>query len=178
MRLAIRTQLDGEPKMPRIIIRIAPLVILALLYGVSAMAQSPKELETRNKTIVLERFDAWKSGTGSPFDLLTLSANWTVVGRSMVAKTYQGRDSFLSEVIRPFNARMREGLKPSVREISADGDKVIILFDARAVARDGKPYTNTYAWFLEMHDGKVTDATAFFDSIEFNDLWRRVAPAP
>lgn len=163
--------------MPRITDRFAPFITLTLLLGVSAMAQAPGDLETRNKAIVLDRFDAWKAGTGSPFDLLAESANWTVVGQSVVAKTYHGRDSFLNDVIRPFNARMREALQPSIREISADGDKVIILFDARAVARDGKPYTNTYAWFFEMHDGKVTDATAFFDSIEFNDLWRRVQPA-
>jgi ketosteroid isomerase-like protein len=164
--------------MPRIVNCPAFFVALTLLYGVQVMAQSPKEIETRNKSIVLERFDAWKAGTGSPFDLLTEGATWTVVGRSIVAKTYHGRESFLSEVIRPFNARMRESLKPSIRDISADGDTVIILFDAQAVARDGKPYANTYAWFFQMHNEKVTDATAFFDSIEFDDLWRRVPPAP
>jgi ketosteroid isomerase-like protein len=164
--------------MPRIVDRFAFFIALTLLYGVQVMAQSPEELEARNKAIVLDRFDAWKAGTGSPFDLLTESATWTVVGRSIVAKTYHGRDSFLSEVIRPFNARMRESLKPSIRDISADGDTVIILFDAQALARDGKPYANTYAWFFQMHNGKVTDATAFFDSIEFDDLWRRVPPEP
>jgi hypothetical protein len=28
-----------------------------------------------------------------------------------------------------------------------------------------------------MHNGKVTKASAMFDSIEFNDFWSRVAPA-
>jgi uncharacterized protein len=164
--------------MPRITARLPVLVTLVLLFGVSAVAQSPSDRETRNKAIVLDRFNAWQAGMGSPFDLLAENANWTIVGHSLVAKTYRGRASFLNDVIQPFNARMREGLKPFIREISADGDKVVILFDARAVARDGKPYANTYAWFFEMHDGKVTDATAFFDSIEFNDLWQRVQPAP
>jgi ketosteroid isomerase-like protein len=54
---------------------------------------------------------------------------------------------FLSEVIRPFNARMSVGLKPAIRSIYAEGDTVIVLFDARGTARDGKPYENTYAWF-------------------------------
>jgi ketosteroid isomerase-like protein len=163
--------------MSRITDRLPLLVTLMLVFfGVSAVAQSPSNLAARNKAIVLERFNAWQAGIGSPFDLLAESANWTIVGHSVVAKTYRGRASFLSDVIEPFNARMRERLKPSIREITADGDKVVILFDARAVARDGKPYANTYAWFFEMHDGQVTDATAFFDSIEFNDLWQRVQP--
>jgi alcohol dehydrogenase, propanol-preferring len=36
-----------------------------------------------------------------------------------------------------------------------DGDTVIIFFDANGTARDGIPYGNTYAWFLDMRDGKV-----------------------
>ena len=40
-------------------------------------------------------------------------------------------------------------------------------------ARDGKTYSNTYAWFLDIQDGKIVKAHAFFDSIEFNDYWQR-----
>ncbi|MDB5687443.1 MAG: ketosteroid isomerase, partial [Rhizorhabdus sp.] len=58
-----------------------------------------------------------------------------------------------------------------------DGDTVIVFFDARATARDGKAYTNTYAWFLDMRGDKIVKASAFFDAIEFNDLWSRVQPA-
>ena len=83
----------------------------------------------------------------------------------------------MREVIRPFNARMSVGLKPAIRNIYADGDTVIVFFDASGTARDGKPYANTYAWFLDMRDGKVVKASAFFDSIEFNDLWSRVQPS-
>ncbi|SEI10125.1 hypothetical protein SAMN05216228_1023112 [Rhizobium tibeticum] len=51
---------------------------------------------------------------------------------------------------------------------------MVVLFDASGTARDGKPYTNTYAWFLDLQDGKIVDASAFFDSISFNDLWSRL----
>lgn len=50
------------------------------------------------------------------------------------------------------------------------------LFTARGTARDGKPYENTYAWFLALRDDKIMRAFAFFDSVEFNDLWTRVTP--
>jgi ketosteroid isomerase-like protein len=162
--------------MPRTI--TAPLVVfLALLSGGPAMAESKDETETRNKSIVEASFEAWQAGTGSPFDLLEDDATWTIVGNSAASKTYPSREAFLSEVIRPFNARMRVGLKPAIRNIYADGDTVIILFDAEGTARDGQPYANTYAWFLDMRGGKVVRATAFFDSVEFNELWRRVHPA-
>jgi ketosteroid isomerase-like protein len=43
-------------------------------------------------------------------------------------------------------------------------------------ANDGQPYDNSYAWVMRIADGKVIDGRAFYDSISFNDLWRRVAP--
>jgi ketosteroid isomerase-like protein len=63
-----------------------------------------------------------------------------------------------------------------VRALYADGDIVTAFFDATATAKDGKPYTNTYTWYLHMHDGDIIEATAFFDTIEFTDLWNRITP--
>jgi ketosteroid isomerase-like protein len=146
------------------------------MSGDVVMAQSAKDIGTRNKAVVTESFEAWRTGKGSPFDLLKEDATWTILGRSVKAKTYSTKEAFMSEVIRPFNARMRGGLTPSIRHIYADGNTVIVFFDASGTARDGRPYENTYAWFLDMQDGKVTRAFAFFDSIEFDDYWRRIAP--
>jgi uncharacterized protein len=141
------------------------------------MAQSSGDIETRNKAAVKAGFDAWRNGTGSPYELLSDTVSWTIVGRSLASKTYPSREAFMSEVIRPFNARMSGGLKPTIRNIYADGDTVIVFFDAGGTARDGKPYQNTYTWILEMAGGKIVKAFAFFDSIEFNDYWQRVKPA-
>ncbi len=80
----------------------------------------------------------------------------------------------MSNVIRQFNARLAVPLKPTVREIYADGDTVIVFFDGEATARDGVPYRNTYTWFLTFADNRIVKGTAFFDSIAFDDLWRRV----
>ena len=133
-------------------------------------------VEQANLALVEHAFANWSAGTGSPYDLLAPDAIWTIVGHSDASRTYKDRDAFMSEVIRPFNARMSQGLKPTIRQITADGEKVVIFFDAAGVAKDGKPYENTYAWFWEMRDGRVVHAHAFFDSVTFNDLWRRVRP--
>jgi ketosteroid isomerase-like protein len=54
---------------------------------------------------------------------------------------------------------------------------VVVIWDGRGVANDGKPYENSYAWVMRMSHGKVVDGTAFYDSISFNDLWSRVQPS-
>jgi len=142
------------------------------------MTRTLTAAEARNKALVAAGFAAWSAGTGSPFELLADDASWTIVGRSDASKTYPTKAAFMDEVIRPFNARMSQGIKPTIRSLNVDGDSVIIFFDASGIARDGKPYTNTYAWFWELRDGRVVKAHAFYDSIAFNDLWRRVSPAP
>jgi ketosteroid isomerase-like protein len=148
----------------------ASVAILALTP--SAEAQTANQ----NKAAVEAKFDAWKDGTGNPFELLADEASWTIEGNSVVSKRYPSKENFLRDVIRPFNARMSVGIKPNVRSITAEADRVVILFDAAGTAKDGKPYTNTYAWFFRMKSGRVVEANAFFDAIAFNDLWARVTP--
>ncbi|PZQ57782.1 MAG: ketosteroid isomerase [Phenylobacterium zucineum] len=132
--------------------------------------------ESRNKAIIEQAFQSWRDRTGGPYDLLADDARWTITGNSIAAKTYPSREAFMSEVIRPFNARMSSPLSPTIRRLYADGDTVVAFFDAAGTARDGKPYVNTYAWFLRLKDGRIVEAQAFFDALAFDDLWRRVVP--
>ena len=135
------------------------------------------EEEDRNRALIQRGFDRWRDGTGSPYEILAEDAKWTIAGHSLAAKTYPSREAFLAEVIRPFNARMRGRLIPTVNALYTDNDMVIARFDARGTARDGKPYVNSYAWFMQLRDGRIVKAEAFFDSIVFDDFWQRVAPA-
>jgi uncharacterized protein len=129
-----------------------------------------------NETAIRKSFEAWGKGAGSPYDLLADDVEWTIVGHSVASRVYTSRDDFISNVIRPFGARMATPFVPTIKNLYNDGDTVIVLFDATGTAGDGKPYTNTYAWFLKFKDGKIVKATAFFDSIAFNEFWARVTP--
>src|SRR5262245_26731215 len=141
-------------------------------------AQETDATEARNRTLVEAAFAAWRNGSGSPYDLLADNVSWTIVGRSDASRTYPSRAAFMTEVINPFGARMApgQGLRPAIRQLTTDGDNVVIFFDAAGVAKDGIPYANTYAWFWQMRDGQVVRAHAFFDSIAFNEFWQRVSP--
>lgn len=154
----------------------AALLAAALLPACVTAAQRAAPSTDDHRQAVRAAFDRWRAGTGGPFELLAEDAEWTIVGSSPLSKTYHGRERFLEEVIRPFNARMATPLVPSVRAIYADGDTVIVLFDAAATARDGRAYRNTYTWYLRMAGGEIVEATAFFDTRLFDEMWTRVAP--
>jgi len=132
--------------------------------------------EATNKAIIARAFEAWAGGTGGPYDLLAEDATWTIVGNSPASRTYNSRREFLDLVIGPFNARMASPLVPVVRALYAEGDWVIALFDAAGTARDGRPYRNTYSWYLRLRGGQIIESIAFFDTIEFTDFWERITP--
>jgi len=140
------------------------------------MMAGESDVESHNRQLVQAGFEAWRNGTGGVFDLLAADAKWTIVGNCPVSRTYTSRQEFLDVVITPFNARLSARLIPAVQGIYADGDMVIALFDAEGTARDGKPYRNTYSWYMQMRNGKIVNATAFFDTIEFTDFWTRIKP--
>lgn len=152
-------------------------LLIAIFMGGDAVARDYTK-EDSNKALVQASFDRWKNGTGGPFELLAPDAEWTIVGSSPLSKTYRSKKEFLDSVINPFNARMSTPLVPTIRGIYADGDTVIILFDAAATVRDGKPYHNTYTWYFQMRDAQVVKAIAFFDTRDFDEFWNRVSPAP
>ena len=130
-----------------------------------------------NKEIVRRAFDAWAAGTGGVIDLLEPDATWTIVGNSPVSRTFASRDEFLDLVIRPFDERLSTPLVPVVHGLYADGDVVVAHFDASATANDGRPYHNSYTWYLHLNEGRIVKAVAFFDTMEFTDLWNRPQPA-
>jgi uncharacterized protein len=140
------------------------------------MARTYDPLETANRDLIQSAFEKWRNGTGGVFELLAPDAQWTIVGNSSVSGTFPSKQEFLDVVITPFNARLSTPLVPDVRAIYVDGDMVIALWDGTATAGDGKPYRNTYTWYLQMRDGLIVNAVAFFDTVEFNDFWARIAP--
>ena len=70
---------------------------------------------------------------------------------------------------------MMKPLVPTVHAMFADGDMVVILFDAAACAKDGVACRNTYTWCFRMKEGGVIKAIAYFDTRDFDELWTRVS---
>jgi uncharacterized protein len=143
------------------------------------MTDTPDERTEANRQAISVAFEAWQDGSAAITDVFAPDMVWRIEGHSLASGEYATRQQFIDQVLTPFGARFASGerFRPvAVRSVHADGDSVIVLWDGRGVANDGRPYENTYAWFMRMRDGKVVDGTAFYDSISFNDLWSRVAP--
>ena len=133
-------------------------------------ADSDVTHEATNASLVEQAFDDWKHGRGSVFDLLSDSAEWTVAGVSPVSGTYRTRQELIERAIRPIHARLATPITPEVKQIVAQGNHVVVLWDGSATAQDGSRYDNSYAWHLVLEDGRITRVTAFLDTWRLNEL--------
>jgi ketosteroid isomerase-like protein len=140
---------------------------------------SPSPETEINRDVIRWAFEAWQDGTAPITDVFAEDMVWRIEGHSHVSRQFGSRQQFVDEVLAPFGARFATGerFRPvTVRSIHADADTVIVVWDGRGVANDGRPYENSYAWIMRLSDGKVVDGTAFYDSLSFNALWERVRP--
>jgi ketosteroid isomerase-like protein len=168
------------------------LLVAALLAATGfpgpVKAESPasftekENMASSNRTAVETMLNAWMAGDrGALLSLISDDIEWTITGNSLAAGTTRGRAELMTKVLGPFGARFARSSDPfrprRINGVYADGDIVVAHFDAAGIANDGKPYLNSYVWLLTMSNGKIVRATAFFDSIAFDDLWRRVQPA-
>jgi ketosteroid isomerase-like protein len=136
-----------------------------------------------NRDIVTDAFQSWMNGTGYVARIFAEDMTWEITGRSAASKKYASTEQLLDEVLRPFSERFSpdDPFRPvSIRAIYDDEDNstVIVVWDGRGTTTTGTIYENTYAWLMTLSDGKVVDATAFYDSIAFNELWQSVTPEP
>jgi uncharacterized protein len=139
-------------------------------------------MTSANKAIVEAILRDWMGGDGGALQrLLSDNVVWTIAGNSLVSGTTYSRAELNAKVLGPFGARFSQSddrFRPrKIHGIYGEGDVVIAHLDAAGIANDGKPYANSYVWLLTMKDGKAIRVTAFFDSIAFDELWRRIQPS-
>jgi ketosteroid isomerase-like protein len=135
---------------------------------------------TANRDIISRAFDEWSAGTGYVSSIFADDMTWEIVGHSVASRTYASAAEFVEQVLQPFGARFSttNPFRPvKVRQIVAEGDRVVVLWDGEGETIAGTIYRNTYAWFMTLNsDGRIIDGAAFYDSISFNDLWSSVVP--
>ncbi len=126
-----------------------------------------------NKKLIQDVFDAWASGDGMAFfNTLAEDVRWTVIGTSPVSRTYTSRQAFVDGAAKPLTAKLAGPIQPTVVNIIAEGDNVVLQWEGKATTKAGKPYNNSYCWVMRIADGKVREGTAYIDTELVADLWR------
>lgn len=126
-----------------------------------------------NKKLIQDVFAAWARGDGSAFfNLLADDVRWTVIGTSPVSRAYMSKQEFLEGAVKPLSAKLAGPIQPTVRNVIAEGDQVVLQWEGRSTTKAGKPYNNTYCWVMKLANGKVQEGTAYIDTELVSELWK------
>lgn len=144
-------------------------VVAALLLSISISLPSwASDDAEANSALIQKAFDDWRAGQGGIFQLLADDAVWVVAGNSPVSGTYRTREAFMKDAVKPITDKLATPIVPTVRQIVAQGQHVVALWDGQATAKDGSRYENSYSWHMQLENGRITRVTAFLDT------WRLV----
>ena len=126
-----------------------------------------------NKKLIQAAFDAWAEGDAAAFfNTLAEDVQWTVIGSGPVSRAYTSRQAFLDGAAKPLNAKLAGPIQPTVVDIIAEGDNVVLQWEGKATTKAGAPYNNSYCWVMRLTDGKVREGTAYIDTALVADLWQ------
>ena len=125
-----------------------------------------------NKKLIQDAFTAWANGNGMAFfNLLTDTATWTVMGSCPISGTYVGRQRLVEDALIPLREKLAGHPTPTVINIIAEGDTLVIQWTGQGTTKTGQPYNNSYCYVVQMNNGKITRGTSYLDTDLVRSIW-------
>jgi uncharacterized protein len=80
-------------------------------------------------------------------------------------------------MIKAFPQVLPTGLRPIIREVTAEGQRVVVEYEGNAVTSQGKPYCNQYCMVFTLSDGKIRQINEYMcTKLADEVLYPAVAP--
>jgi uncharacterized protein len=125
-----------------------------------------------NKKIIQEAFAAWATGDGMAFfNLLADDATWTVLGSCPISGTYVGRQRLVEDALKPQREKLAGPPTPTVTNLIAEGDMVVIQWVGKGITKRSVPYNNHYCYVVQMENGRIRRGTAYLDTELVRAIW-------
>jgi ketosteroid isomerase-like protein len=126
-----------------------------------------------NKHLIQNAFAAWANGDNMAFfNLLADDATWTVLGNCPISGTYVGRQRLIEDALKPQRAKLAGPPIPTVVNLIAECDTVVIQWVGKGVTQRGVPYNNHYCYVVQMENGRIRRGTAYLDTELVRSIWQ------
>ena len=120
---------------------------------------------TENRKIIESFYAASNVGDlETVLSLLDENITWTNIGTTAFSGTFTGRDNLTAQLLGPVFSRLKAGIHATVERVIAEGDTVVVQVRGTAETVEGRPYNNTYCHVFRLKDGKIVEATEYFDT--------------
>jgi len=125
-----------------------------------------------NKKLMQDAFAAWADGDGMAFfNLLAEDAPWTVTGDCPISGTYVGRQQLIEAALKPQREKLTGPPTPTVIQMLAEGNSVVIEWVGKAMTKSGKPYNNNYCYVVQIENGRIIRGKAYLDTELVRSIW-------
>ncbi|MGL4290144.1 MAG: nuclear transport factor 2 family protein [Phreatobacter sp.] len=118
-----------------------------------------------NKAILKTVFDGLAEGNSRPFvDSMADTFRWTMAGQSQWSRTYDGKAKVIGELFPVLRARIEGRSRTIAERFIADDDLVVVEARGDNLAKDGRPYRNSYCFVFRLAGGKLVEMTEYMDT--------------
>lgn len=105
------------------------------------------------------------------FNLLADTATWTVLCTCPISGTYVGRQQLIERALKPQRAKLAGPPTPTVINLIAEGDTVVIQWIGNGTTKTGQPYNNSYCYVVQIKNGRIVRGTAYLDTELVRSIW-------
>jgi len=120
---------------------------------------------SENKQLLQTIFAELSNGNSRPFiENMADNFRWTVTGNTKWSRTYEGKQSVLTELFGVLRTRVAGDVRTTAHRFIAEDDFVVVEARGSNTTKAGKPYNNTYCFVFRVSEGKLQEVTEYLDT--------------
>ena len=98
------------------------------------------------------------------FSRVADDVDWTVMGTHPLAGHYTSKSELIARTFARIERIMKGGIVLKVNHVIVSGDEAAVEMESLSVARNGRPFNNTYCWVVRFFEGGIVEVRAYVDS--------------
>ena len=126
-----------------------------------------------NKRIATEFFTRFTAGDiAGTLELMGEDASWRVPGKPGSTPISGVRTKpQMARVFHGMMERLKNGVRMSVKGLTAEDDRVAVELESHAELQNGKVYNNEYHLLMVVRDGKIRAVHEYYDTQHALETW-------
>jgi uncharacterized protein len=119
-----------------------------------------------------QRFDA--NDIPGALDLMADDLSFWIAGRpEAIPSAGAHTKAEMADLFRRMTRRLKGGLRMTVKEVTAEGERVALEVESYGELLNGRVYQQEYHALMTIRDGKIASVREYMDTQHVHDVWYR-----
>jgi uncharacterized protein len=127
----------------------------------------------QNKQLASDFFASLSAGDiPGALNLMADDATWWIAGKpEQLPAAGDHRKKQIARVFYNMASQMKNGLKMTVKNLLAEGDKVAVELESYGELQNGRIYNNQYHVLMTIRDGQISEVREYLDTQHVFATW-------